>query len=419
MSKNPWLLYGGRGKVGNIVLQRNKGVTVMREKVDPTNVRSMSQQKQRSKFGYLAKFYSKGVQNLFMFAFESKRSNESDYNAFMRNNVQSSLYASQTMLMNPITPWFGEWLMSEGSLESLDRDITLNGGIASMLLNSEDVNATVASVSEAILSEHPTLANGDILTFVSIADVNEGASVNATLAECLDKSSLVDGVGGSLWNIKQFKINTADPSNLSFVGFGLDASVFYPVVPEFADTSDVVCGCCVIASRNTDKGVKVSTSRLKLSTQLRNSINKIATSADWAEFCAKSMGGTEDALLKGSAINAGRKEFSIVGGPITYSGSGRSEAPDYVSNGFNVYDLTIEYNGSVMSDVRVAPSVDSIAGSDSPIYILYVGNAFNNYDTGVLITCDENGNLMKPGDKPCIVQVKKGDAGTYNLVLRR
>lgn len=347
MAKNPWLLYGGRGKVGNIVLQRNKGVTTMREKVDPTNVRSMSQQKQRSKFGYLAKFYSKGVKNLFKFAFESKRSNESDYNAFMRNNVQNSLFASKEMLMDPLNPWFGQWLMSEGSLESLDRSVKLNGGIASVLLDASAVSSTVSAVSTAILSQFPTLANGDILTFVSIADSNEDATTIHGLSDAMTASSLVVGASGTIWNIKQFKINTSDPSALSAVGFTLVSSVFAPLVPEFADTSNDICGCCVIASRNTDSGVRVSTSHLVLSAALKTSIKNIGQNPEWADFCARSMGGNEEGLLKGALLAPANAKTLNTDPAVFVKYTNESSSPFFMySKNLNVADIEVLIDGS-------------------------------------------------------------------------
>lgn len=59
MAKSPWILYGATGKVGNIVLQRTSGKTVVRELVESVkNPRSLDQQTQRMKISTLMGAYS-------------------------------------------------------------------------------------------------------------------------------------------------------------------------------------------------------------------------------------------------------------------------------------------------------------------------------------------------------------------------
>lgn len=59
MAKSPWILYGATGKVGNIVLQRSNGNTIIRELVEKIkNPRSADQQTQRMKISTIMSAYS-------------------------------------------------------------------------------------------------------------------------------------------------------------------------------------------------------------------------------------------------------------------------------------------------------------------------------------------------------------------------
>lgn len=59
MAKSPWILYGATGKVGNVVLQRSNGNTIIRELVEKVkNPRSADQQTQRMKISTIMSAYS-------------------------------------------------------------------------------------------------------------------------------------------------------------------------------------------------------------------------------------------------------------------------------------------------------------------------------------------------------------------------
>src|SRR5574344_1909223 len=117
MSKGSLYFGKASGKLGQIVLSNVKGQQIARAwQPKVANPRTSVQQMQRAKFANAVKFYKRATQNLFKFAFEDKRRTESDYNAFMRHNVESSLIFNRISYDNINYPALGEWAISVGSL---------------------------------------------------------------------------------------------------------------------------------------------------------------------------------------------------------------------------------------------------------------------------------------------------------------
>ena len=91
MSKGSLFFGNASGKLGQVVLSTMKGQQIARAwQPKVANPKTSQQQLQRAKFANSVKFFKRAQQNLFKFAFEDRRKNESDYNAFMRHNVVSS-----------------------------------------------------------------------------------------------------------------------------------------------------------------------------------------------------------------------------------------------------------------------------------------------------------------------------------------
>ena len=119
MSKGNVLLGMARGAVGDIVFSRLKGQQVARARNrQPANPRTSSQMYQRALFTDAVKFYTRGRRNLFQFAFENKKENESDYNAFMRENAKRGVVISKAAFDNYGYPALGNFIMSKAFLSA-------------------------------------------------------------------------------------------------------------------------------------------------------------------------------------------------------------------------------------------------------------------------------------------------------------
>ena len=124
MSKGSLFFGNASGKLGQVVLSTVKGQQIARAwQPKVANPKTSQQQLQRAKFANSVKFFRRAQQNLFKFAFEDKRKNESDYNAFMRHNVVSSAVLDRVVYDNFNYPALADnWLLSFGSLGEINAD---------------------------------------------------------------------------------------------------------------------------------------------------------------------------------------------------------------------------------------------------------------------------------------------------------
>lgn len=270
MSKGSLFFGKASGKLGQIVLSNVKGQQIARAwQPKVANPRTSVQQMQRAKFANAVKFYKRATQNLFKFAYEDKRKTESDYNAFMRHNVERSLIFNRISYDNMNYPALAEWLISVGSLgefKSSDYDsrtITDASGLSSPISNPDNAykfpegitesTATVAHVSDYLKHDFGA-QDGDYVTFVGIDT---------------DLTLISDQPGkGPWWSITQIKIDSTNTNkfletvNKQAVNkLGIDiidrAGV---IIWKSPNNKAALFG--VVLSRVTPNGVLVSTSNL-------------------------------------------------------------------------------------------------------------------------------------------------------------
>lgn len=259
MGKGNMLLGMTRGAVGDVVFSRLKGQQVSRARNrQPANPRTSSQVYQRALFSDAVKFYTRGRQKLYQFAFENKKANESDYNAFMRENVKRGVVISKAAFDNYSYPAIGNWIIAKGSLTPIDWVFISKPAVRmGMHQSSEAVPTTLGAVS-SLLVNGDTILNGDILTFVSIAVNKEG----------------VPNVAGEsdnepLWTIRQVQLDVTSLQPLSDYNMkvsveGQGDTVPWVLAPTDAepDTLTYMLAGAVVLSRNTSNGVKVATTEL-------------------------------------------------------------------------------------------------------------------------------------------------------------
>lgn len=301
MAKGNLFLGSARGSVGDVTFSVNKGQQVTkRRNREPNNPRTFAQMKQRARFAYLSKFFSKATQQFFKMAFEDRRSNESDYNAFMRHNLKNVPYATKVMVDNPNTPWFGHFLMTKGSLSPLDQfiKVTLAGNMEMVFqYASEDI--TLGQLSASII-EDTTLLPNDIITIAFIKGAPTSTPVE-TLEEAISNEALsFDNGIAPAWKMIQFRLNTSDTTPITELGFNV-ASAEGQYSPALNGNGSSVCGAVMVASRNTKGGLKVSDSHIITNGDLDEAI-AVGLSADWADFCASSWQANEEAILQGALL---------------------------------------------------------------------------------------------------------------------
>ena len=298
MSKGSLFFGNASGKLGQVVLSTVKGQQIARAwQPKVANPKTSQQQLQRAKFANSVKFFKRAQQNLFKFAFEDKRKNESDYNAFMRHNVVSSAVLDRMVYDNFNYPALADnWLLSYGSLGEINADNEVSDKEVVNLLSlplgtGEIANLTIASASQAFVDNYNAI-NGDFVTLVGVR-----SSV---------KSLTEDPVEAPEWHIVQFVVDTTNTGKLVeyLEKQDKDASDFFaldgrePANIIFEYSKDGCAWLGIILSRVTANGVKVSTSYL-MPNYYAYEIFKKSLELPYRQSALNSWGRSSEPILKG------------------------------------------------------------------------------------------------------------------------
>ena len=298
MSKGSLFFGNASGKLGQVVLSTVKGQQIARAwQPKVANPKTSQQQLQRAKFANSVKFFRRAQQNLFKFAFEDKRKNESDYNAFMRHNVISSAVLDRVVYDNFNYPALADnWLLSFGSLGEInaDNDIAEKEFVELLSLplgTGEIANLTIASASKAFVDNYKAI-NGDFITLVGVR------SRVKTLTE--------DPVEAPEWHIVQFMVDTTNTGKLIeyLEKQDKDASDFFstdgrePANIVFSYSKDGCAWLGIILSRVTANGVKVSTSYL-MPNYYAYEIYQKSLELGYRQSALNSWGRSSEPILKG------------------------------------------------------------------------------------------------------------------------
>lgn len=308
MAKGNMLLGYSRGSVGDVVFYRDGGLQRTRARNrNPRNPKSSKQMLQRSLLANCVKFYKVATAGLFKFGFETKKPNESDYNAFVRVNIKRGVNISKTAFD---TPWYGaigHWRMTEGSLQPAENVINASKAYFDLGVQpSESVPATptVGWLSSQLIAAAPNrYMVGDIVTYcVYTAETpsNGMPAVNPQRGS---------GAAGK-FTLSQFRLNTADEREVNDVlqvtgylttvngnlaiGYGADSAT---AAEEWAMG---LISACLILSRNTAEGTKVSTADLLGNTAWETAITACADTDYISAVLADWQAGGE-AILQGGA----------------------------------------------------------------------------------------------------------------------
>lgn len=363
MAKGNMFLSQARGKVGSVVFSVIKGQQVERvHNPSPANPRTNGQQAQRALLANMTKFYKRGTQNFYKFAFEDRTIRESDFNAFARKNTMRGVYMPKELYDHAGTPALGKYIVSDGSIATNIQDY-FSGENYGIVVPGTAAIATVGALSAALIAQSPSIAVGDIFTMV-LADSEFGAE-------------LMTAGEAPTWVIYQFFIDPADLRPLAQVGLqditlpegttGRYIGVDIPGVDRASFGATII-------SRNTSNGLLVSTSEVKgsavanvLYDWLRGEFMKRQAAISW--------GANPDAVLQGGLIgtlpevtgvkvgSSGALLPSYTYGNVVYSLQGASSS-EIVLRGTNLrttaqgatYKVKF-YNADIISDTLVTEPV--------------------------------------------------------------
>lgn len=264
MAKGNMLLGMSRGSVGDVTFYRSGGSQRARARNrKPANPNTVRQQTQRSKFANAVKFHKQVTSNFFRFAYEDKKVNESDYNAFMRHNTGNSGFIGAKASKIASWPALGLWEVTNGSLPEIDVQTSVEGNLFLANLGVTGNITTVGALSSALIALGDTWREGDILTVLlyrataagslPTVDTDTEHTASSSYLQIILNSSDTTTLGSIIGNLGGVEyIMTVDEID----GFGVSGNE-----SSWATAwADDLLQCSVIHSRNTAGGLLVSTS---------------------------------------------------------------------------------------------------------------------------------------------------------------
>ena len=366
MSKGNMLMGYARGAVGDLVFSRVKGnqVTKARNR-QPANPKTSKQVYQRAKFINAVRFYQRGVQNLFKFAYEDKTAQESDFNAFMRHNTARAIPVGKNASEESNYPAISNWVTSFGSLNGPQAMVGFDGSIpqdsympgrtyangeynvnpsdeqgastqlddvitadVSILLGTTAIT-TFGGLCTAFKTQFPDLMEGDIVTVTHIHQVLQGIGQPLSI---LPATTMEGAASTPAWRFAQFVIDTTSTKPIAqaygneiYLSEGLTASVgsepvlSFSVAKSWKDVYNEIIGgtfdpdvftsmsSCVAGiitfSRETPNGLRVSTQELSTSEGFQQLI-ELSKTTTFTEQVLRSWGAADMAILEGGFIKA-------------------------------------------------------------------------------------------------------------------
>lgn len=290
-----------RGKVGDIVFSVVKGQQVSRVyNAKPANPKTDSQIGQRVKLGAAVGFYKRNTQ-FFPFAFQ-KQGKESDYNAFIRENINVSPYISrQGVVGNQIIP--APYQMTRGNLPELTTNTPALVTSSINFTYTIQVPGIVEGNTVKDLREALGANIGDMITIYAVVSwVDSATSMIAQngVVRCYakftfraeDEAQVLDDMD---WDEEY---NTSGNSLLRSAGvLGIQSLLQLPATV----TRDNVCSgfCAVLSRRVTGSPLQVSSSKMNLST-LAQSVYARYRSEAMLQEAKNSYGVQNDAFLSPS-----------------------------------------------------------------------------------------------------------------------
>lgn len=176
--KNFWLVNQSKKLAGAVIYQA-MGQTRSRElAASVSNPRTVSQMNQRVKWANLVNFYR--INSSWMkFAYETKKTNQSEYNKFMSLNVSNSRIFLPKSLAAQGACVVDSYIMTQGSLASIEVTVGDGEWITNLFIGDTDImrqNVTVGEVSQALLENNPAIREGDQLSFIRFSQLTSPSS---------------------------------------------------------------------------------------------------------------------------------------------------------------------------------------------------------------------------------------------------
>lgn len=353
-----------KGRIGNTWFahaKNSKGRPVTRAgsiNETPGNPKTYKQMEQRARFANSVKFYQRATQNFFKFAFEDKKANESDYNAFMRHNIERSLVLPKDRVDLGMFPALGtRWMMSQGSLDVYIPN-SLTGGLENNTVYETGIfGRTVAEASKHLI-DYQGGKPGDIVTIVMIF-------TNVTR----DNASSLDDVEHTpQWIIYQFVVDVNNQLSLGDLPregldwWDIETSSDVKQAVIFLDQHHYSSWATTIVTRKVNNVLKATNSYLLANIDAQQ-LEAIYQGREAINSALSSWGAKNAAILKGGVATRTNTDDVTPSVGSTKINSVQGADPPYTINNNMLDHQSIRVLGSNLPNeapVSSAPDIASV-----------------------------------------------------------
>lgn len=169
--QNFWLK-GSKKRLGGAVLYKAMGQTRSRELAsEVSNPRTVAQMTQRIKWSNLVNFY-RANQSWMKYAFETKKTNQSEYNKFMSLNVTGSVVALTKQAASNGACVALPYIITQGSLPAIEWTKSEDFMYSNIFLGESFTlsdTSLVSEFSQALIENNPAIREGDQLSLIRVS----------------------------------------------------------------------------------------------------------------------------------------------------------------------------------------------------------------------------------------------------------
>ena len=203
MAKFTGLLRKQVGSIGDLTFKQVGGVTIVSEKITQmTNPRTDAQMRVRTRWNNIVAMY-KGIRPLLNRGFENKGTGLSDFNMFMKINMQKTpVYLTKQQVAGGACV-AAPYQITQGSLPAIVLSGTGNNTATDIYLGSLTIGAstTVAEFSQAVVQNNADYKYGDQISYFEITQ-KTNAETGIPYCQFEAKKVVLDAADTSvLWDV--------------------------------------------------------------------------------------------------------------------------------------------------------------------------------------------------------------------------
>lgn len=349
---------GAKQRLAGAVFYTMKGQTIARELASQvSNPRTGKQQAQRLRLANLVSLYRANQHWMKRGAFEHKKTNWSEYNAFVHSNAGNSVvYLTKQQAAQGcavVAPVY----VTMGSLPAIGYEYVAGQQYFStdlFLPIGTEVNGTtlVSELSTALLQSNNGLKNGDQISVIQNIQGTDNNTPSVVV------------------RAYEFIINTNDGRTMNDLGLG---GVL--IADEITDEATALCvpfdttgGVAVILSREVGGQTRVSSQGLELTPSAVQFLASFQTEEAF-EYASASYGETEENFL--AAGYTSNSTNSAVPVPLAILSAG---VPSDVGGQVSVGSRGPSVQGGDKLDIVFNDSIESLGSSNLSVSCTFVGN---------------------------------------------